>query len=527
MLDPHVRKVLDDNGLEIVRAKYEKELKVTEDLEREIQFGSTKISLGDVEEWLKETARSRTSISPPFQEVRPEPAPVPEFKVKVIAALHGIRTIASWQRTLSDATQAVGWRCPLEVWNYGRFSFLRFLIPKQRETKIRWFRNTYTNFMRDRSLPIDDDNLPSIVAHSFGTYILGYSLLKYENIKFDKVILCGSILPQEFPWNDILDRGQVTAVLNEFGSNDIWSKIVHWVIAGTGASGQRGFWCRHGSLIQKQFLFHHSEYFERGHMEENWLGFVGQEMAGRPRTSLPAHRPRPNIPWGLYTIYLIIVVTLAIFFAPWINQVPKVFTLSNDQTNGAPKFMLVNMGIRCHSTATKTPILATGLLTLITSDDQLYITSIKSVLNNPEMMKYATNQQIALVQNMSVDLYREMIIDYAHSSNVGSEMLRYDMISDRHWAAYTVNLNPPELNTFVPIPTMFGKEAKTRLFLITNEPAQPELGVSPMGLKARTGSRLVLLLEVAMSPKLFSIDTQVTDVNVAVLPDAHLDCWAS
>jgi len=52
-IDPHARKVLDDNGIEIVRAKYAKEIAVTDDLERLIQFGAEKIRLGDVEEWLK------------------------------------------------------------------------------------------------------------------------------------------------------------------------------------------------------------------------------------------------------------------------------------------------------------------------------------------------------------------------------------------------------------------------------------------------------------------------------------------
>jgi len=129
------------------------------------------------------------------------------------------------------------------------------------------------------------------------------------------VILCGSILPEDFPWNDVLDRGQVTAVLNEFGINDRWSRIVHWFIAGSGASGQRGFRCRSQWLTQKQFLFDHSEYFARGHMEESWFEFIRQNIATRPREFLPAHWPRSNIPSGLYASYLILVM-LAIFVTP-------------------------------------------------------------------------------------------------------------------------------------------------------------------------------------------------------------------
>ena len=182
----------------------------------------------------------------------------------VIAPLHGIRTTASWQRTLSDAAQAKGWRCALEIWNYGRFSLLRFLMPWQRETKICWFRKTYTAFLRDSAFNLNQNNLPSIVAHSFGTYILGYALLKYDNIRFDKVILCASILPRDFPWQDVLDRGQVTVVRNEYGRNDLPCRIAPWFIKGAGTSGQEGFWSRHDLSVQNEFHFTHSEYFERG-----------------------------------------------------------------------------------------------------------------------------------------------------------------------------------------------------------------------------------------------------------------------
>jgi hypothetical protein len=239
-------------------------------------------------------------------------------KIKVVVPLHGIRTIASWQRTLSDAVQNVGWKCALDKWNYGIFSLFRFLIPRQRESRVSWFRSTYTEFTNDRTFEIDNSNLPSIVAHSFGTYILGYSLLKYNNVRFDKVILCGSILPEDFPWRDILARGQVNAVRNEFGTNDFWSNIVRWFVQGTGASGKKGFWYQHPRLFQQEFLFQHSEYFERGHMDEYWIPFIRKEIAveGVAR-ELPVHRPRPNIPWGLYGLYLIIAATASIYVIPW------------------------------------------------------------------------------------------------------------------------------------------------------------------------------------------------------------------
>jgi hypothetical protein len=269
--------------------------------------------------WENLDERNRGQKEPTGEGLVGEPIePAAKGDRKVIAPLHGIRTIAAWQRTLSDAAQSyhdLGWLCPLEKWNYGRFSLFRFLMPRQRRIKVSWFRQTYTEFMRDRSIPTSETNLPSIVAHSFGAYILGNCLLKYENIRFDKVILCGSILPIGFPWDVILDRGQVSAVRNEYGSNDIWSKLVHWVVSGTGASGQRGFERNHPLLIQEEFRFDHKEYFDRGHMERYWLPFI-EQTAVRQYRQLPLHRGRNNVPWLLYGSYVVIMVVLLWLWMP-------------------------------------------------------------------------------------------------------------------------------------------------------------------------------------------------------------------
>lgn len=154
-------------------------------------------------------------------------------------------------------------------------------------------------------------------SHIALVLILGYALLKYDNIRFDKVILCASILPRDFPWQDVLDRGQVTAVLNEYGSNDLPCRIAPWFIKGAGTSGQEGFWSRHDSLVQNEFHFTHSEYFERGHIEAHWFPFIEKKFEDtRQLVCLSVHRPRPNIPWALYLGYAMLLLAVG-FFIPW------------------------------------------------------------------------------------------------------------------------------------------------------------------------------------------------------------------
>jgi hypothetical protein len=59
-IDPRARKVLDANEIEVVRAKYIKEIKVARDPEQEIEFGNEKVKLGDVEKWLTKSAASNS-----------------------------------------------------------------------------------------------------------------------------------------------------------------------------------------------------------------------------------------------------------------------------------------------------------------------------------------------------------------------------------------------------------------------------------------------------------------------------------
>jgi hypothetical protein len=144
-------------------------------------------------------------------------------------------------------------------------------------------------------------------------------LLKYKNIRFDKVILCGSILPKTFPWQDIIDRGQVRELRNEYGVKDIWVNLVALFIKGAGSSGrdgfiQNGFKLANSRIIQERFEFKHSEYFFKGHMRTFWISFLCRPSR-KPVRSPPIEKPVPVPvslpPIGLYVICVLIIVGVA------------------------------------------------------------------------------------------------------------------------------------------------------------------------------------------------------------------------
>ena len=228
----------------------------------------------------------------------------------VVFGLHGIRTAAKWQKAFAEVAQKNGLVPRIHSWDFGFFSVPRFLLPWARGKKLRWFRDTYVAEINDRSVPLKEGELPSIVAHSFGTYLVAYAMQRFKHLKFDRVLLCGSILPTDFHWQALFDRGQVRRLRVEYGVRDPWVRLVGWFVPATGPSGERGFATDSPALEQERFEYAHSEYFGPGHMEHAWVPFF-QGHANQGRQLTP--RPGPRQPWLAYlsaAIVLSLVVQL-------------------------------------------------------------------------------------------------------------------------------------------------------------------------------------------------------------------------
>lgn len=196
-----------------------------------------------------------------------------KFKPVLAITAHGIRTHAHWQKVTADILN--DHNIKHRSYDFGRYGLLRFLLDSSREKKVDDFYEFYSAIVQDKNLMVNPDNYlkrPSIIAHSFGSYIIGYCMLKYADVKFDKIILCGSILPVDFDWFTLLSRDQVNFVRNEYGIKDFWSRHVGQVVRRTGKSGCDGFGFLSTIFSQGRFdYFHHSDYFHRSHIENYWI----------------------------------------------------------------------------------------------------------------------------------------------------------------------------------------------------------------------------------------------------------------
>ena len=176
----------------------------------------------------------------------------------VVVLVHGIRDYALWQGQIRTALKQSG--LIAELTNYGRFNLFQFLIP------IPFFRRWAVEAVWEQ-IRVVKQLYPSarlsIIAHSFGTYIVSYLIKKNFDLNAHRIIFCGSVVSYRFKFQDF--QGRFTgAILNEVGTRDIWPALAESVTWGYGSAGTYGFrrplvgdrWhngARHGYLLTPQF----------------------------------------------------------------------------------------------------------------------------------------------------------------------------------------------------------------------------------------------------------------------------------
>jgi len=195
------------------------------------------------------------------------------YRPPFVMSVHGMQTYAQWQKVLPGV---IGTKAAVEAFDFGRYGLPRFIIPSCNKKKIDEFYQWYYNILKHH--PQVDleryDKRPSLVAHSFGTWIVAYAMLKYPDIKLDKLVLIGCILPPDFDWPTLFARDQIGSVRNELGLRDPWPGLAGKIVARAGTAGSKGFdWFGTG-VENIAYDFHHSDFPVRAHMENCWSPFL-------------------------------------------------------------------------------------------------------------------------------------------------------------------------------------------------------------------------------------------------------------
>lgn len=205
----------------------------------------------------------------------------------LIVPIHGIRTHAEgWLPHLCLSASASGWAIAPYIYGYREVSILGSKTDKTEV--VEGFRDWLIEVRRQYSGPI------SVIAHSFGTYIIGRYLMEANDIteKFDAVILCGSILKTDYDWLSLLNDAVVGGVLNTISTEDEWVKFLPNggvpMLASDplfGNVGKNGFSAQHPRFHQIQSaLLTHNNVFKDDVINGEWLPFLEMSKGSQRRS---------------------------------------------------------------------------------------------------------------------------------------------------------------------------------------------------------------------------------------------------
>lgn len=193
--------------------------------------------------------------------------------VHVVVLLHGIRTRAFWydlvQPILSEIEGTV-----VKPLGYDYFSALRLVFPLFRSGPAR----KIADDIRDIKARYDQQNKRvriSVIAHSFGTYTIARLLRQTGDIDLHHLVLCGSVLPNNFNF-DSISRKIRGKFVNDAGARDAWPVLAKISSFGYGVSGTFGF---QSGLIEDRFHdFAHSDFFNKEFIRTYWFPIFDRDQ---------------------------------------------------------------------------------------------------------------------------------------------------------------------------------------------------------------------------------------------------------
>jgi pimeloyl-ACP methyl ester carboxylesterase len=261
----------------------------------------------------------RSSGTDPVAEGAEEPQFHDKMSGHLVILVHGINTRALWMGEVKPALETSGF--VVAPTSFGKFGILRFLMPfewmraeaiRRVAADIQTARRVYR---RERGA---DPELMSVISHSFGTYVVSRILTDYSELKWNRVIFCGSVVREDFRFDYVLDRFD-PPLLNEVGTKDFWPAVAESAGWGYGSVGSTGF-NRPPVETRWHRAYAHSDFLTEEFCQTFWVPFLRGEkpIRGNKAAAMPlAIRMVTWVPLRLLPLIILISVSLII--------VPKAF----------------------------------------------------------------------------------------------------------------------------------------------------------------------------------------------------------
>jgi pimeloyl-ACP methyl ester carboxylesterase len=259
---------------------------------------------------------------------------------KIVVTIHGVRTHGKWQKAITPFLAKYG-LIPYHI-DYGWFGAVGFYIPWLRERKIRAVRDELRRLVGG-----SDARRVSVIAHSFGTYI-ALTALRDERgaLLYDRVVLTGSILPCDFPWDVVFQQKWALAAKNVRADADWVVSLADWLYHNlnwrfrypVGKSGREKFEQNSAVLLDDELCGDHSVAHNELRFEQ-WARFIAypnlpDDIAEKIQAEMQVMRQRAAM-----VLAVPVEDVRASMFVPWdgaLRPLPEV----SDNVTHAPEYGL-------------------------------------------------------------------------------------------------------------------------------------------------------------------------------------------
>ena len=198
---------------------------------------------------------------------------------KALITIHGILSHGDWSAEITHIASSNGWIVAPFVYGYEP---PQVLVAASARTKIVDSFRDHINDMWDRY-----QCEVSVIAHSFGTYVIAKYLLGFDipPVSIDTLILTGSVLNEDLDIDQFY--GRAFKIINEIAPNDSVVKYARplsiWSDELFGRSGEIGFKKASQRLEQRTCeVFTHNNVIRRDVISKRWMPWL-EVNVGRGR----------------------------------------------------------------------------------------------------------------------------------------------------------------------------------------------------------------------------------------------------
>ncbi|MEQ7807839.1 DUF6932 family protein [Priestia aryabhattai] len=193
----------------------------------------------------------------------------------ILVTVHGLLSTGEWNKEIAPIASSQGWTVAPYIYKGNTPDLL--VRSNKRQEIVDNFREWIFE-LRNR---FDGDI--SVIAHSFGTFIIGSYLKGFEAppVNFNNIILTGSILNSNYDWESLRGKS-VGKILNEIAPEDEYVrylperyKRVLKIDSSMGRSGTEGFKQESPMIVQStNSIFTHNNVIKRDVISHKWMPFL-------------------------------------------------------------------------------------------------------------------------------------------------------------------------------------------------------------------------------------------------------------